>query len=103
MIKKHESGRGMLTESVKKMSLDFLGREITTRELRLYPYIDFTLKNDFTFDMRKINEEEIEILDMLMEESHLVYNREHLVVTKAFYDYIQIILFETYVIEYLEN
>lgn len=38
--------RGCLNPEVQKIAKGFLGREITTRELRLYPYIDYCIKND---------------------------------------------------------
>jgi hypothetical protein len=33
--------RGALTEEIQALARDFLGREITMDELRLYPYLDF--------------------------------------------------------------
>lgn len=35
------SGRGMLCESVINKSKEFLGEEISQKELRLYPYLDY--------------------------------------------------------------
>ena len=50
--------RGCLNPEVQKIAKGFLGREITTRELRLYPYIDYCIKND---KPEQINEEKDEI------------------------------------------
>ena len=32
--------RGMLTDKIQEKTVSFLNREITQKELRLYPYID---------------------------------------------------------------
>lgn len=37
--------RGILTEEIKQKALKFLKREIGQKELRLYPYIDYSIKN----------------------------------------------------------
>ena len=33
--------RGMLSENIQEKALQFLKREISQKELRLYPYIDY--------------------------------------------------------------
>lgn len=90
--------RGMLTETITQKSQKFLNREITQKELRLYPYIDYCIKNacqDWSY--HKLDPEEIKILDLLSEEHHLVYSSEKIIVTRAFYDYMQDILAESYI------
>ena len=37
--------RGMLTDKIQEKAVSFLNREITQKELRLYPYIDYSIKN----------------------------------------------------------
>lgn len=37
--------RGMLTDKIQEKAVLFLNREITQKELRLYPYIDYSIKN----------------------------------------------------------
>ena len=54
--------RGCLNSKVQKIAKGFLGREITTRELRLYPYIDYCIKNGGFYKPEQINEDEVEIL-----------------------------------------
>ena len=36
--------RGQLTEEIQAIAKAFLGREITTVELRLYAYLDYLMK-----------------------------------------------------------
>ncbi len=49
--------RGMLTEDVQHMAKKFLRREISVEELRLYPYIDYCIKNGQGWSYEKINPE----------------------------------------------
>ena len=87
--------RGMLTDNAKDISRSFLDREITCRELRLYPYLDFTIKNSQRIDPNKINSEERKILSVLRAEGHIEGGASGLSMTREFYDYMQDILFET--------
>jgi len=90
-------GRGMLTEKAKEIAMNFLGRDITVRELRLYPYIDYQIKNGQRINPNKINGEERMILSTLREDGHINGGASGLSITREFYDYLQDILFETYV------
>lgn len=92
-------GRGMLTNKAKEIAKEFLGREIEVKELRLYPYIDYCLKNQF--QLNRVSKEEIVILDTLSEGGHLVYGVSYIRCTREFYDYIQDMLAETYVPDFL--
>lgn len=58
-----EAKRGMLTEAVQAKARDFFGKEITVQELRLIPYIQYLLVNEAPLDRRKINDEEIQIIE----------------------------------------
>ena len=60
--------RGCLNPEVQRIAKGFLGREITTRERRLYPYIYYCIKND---KPEQINEEKVEILKRLSQEEHV--------------------------------
>lgn len=91
-------GRGQLTEEINNMAKSFLGREITTTELRLYPYLDFVMKNEQHIDPRKINAEETVILSTLRKEGHISGGASGMSMTKEFYDYIQGIIWLGYVI-----
>lgn len=54
--------RGQLSNRIKQRSVELLGYEITQRELRLMPYIQYQLANNQRIDPRSINEEERQIL-----------------------------------------
>lgn len=54
--------RGQLTDRIKEKSLELLGYEITQKELRLIPYLQYQMVNEQKIDPRKIDEEEREIL-----------------------------------------
>lgn len=102
------NNRGMLTDEVKKKSKEFLNREINKKELRLYPYLDYCLKNGGYIDQLKIDKEEFEILFKLQDENHLCLehpfkdSKLELFVTKDFYIYLQEILSIAYVENWLE-
>lgn len=91
--------RGHLNTGIKEAAKAFLGREITVRELRLYPYIDYCLKNWGQIERCRINKEEIAILSNLEKERHLIMNGNVISVKKSFYDYMQQVLWLGYVVE----
>lgn len=94
--------RGIITDEIIEKSKLFLGREITQKELRLYPYIDYSIKNacqGWSYD--KMDLEEIEILNKLYSENHLIYSPEKVIVSRKFYDFLQDILAESYVDEFI--
>lgn len=88
-------GRGMMTEEIKKKSIDFFGFEMSTAELRLYPYLDYLWKNNETPNFRRVNGEEREILSRIVD-SGLV-NMVTYQPTREFYNFVQDILFIAYV------
>jgi len=90
--------RGQLTEDVQEFAKQFLGREITTRELRLYPYLDFVMKNQQKIEPAHINQEERDILATLKNEEHIEGGASGLSMTKEFYDYINQVLWVSYVV-----
>lgn len=99
-----EKNRGILTENIKEKALQFLKREISQKELRLYPYIDHAIKNgcvDWSFYSR-MDLEELNILSRLEDEGHLIYSSEKIIVSKAFYDFMQEMLALGYVEEFLD-
>lgn len=96
--------RGMLTDKIQEKAVSFLNREITQKELRLYPYIDYSIKNGcYRWSYAKMDEEEIKILNKLYDEKHIVYSPEKIIVTRKFYNYIQDILATGYVEEFIRN
>lgn len=93
--------RGKLTEEIEEKAVAFLGRKISQKELRLYPYIDFCLKNCGAWDYGKMNEDEFKILNKLYAEKHIIYSPEKIVITRKFYNYMQDVLAISYVWEFL--
>jgi hypothetical protein len=55
--------RGTLDDNGIQTGLSLLGRLVTTRELRLLPYIQYCVLNDRRIDSRKINKDEVEIIN----------------------------------------
>ena len=92
------SGRGKLTDKIQEIAKEFLGREITPTELKLYPYLDYVMKNHQKLDPRKVNEAERKILGLLRNDGHIEGGASGMGITKEFYDYIQEILWEGYVV-----
>ena len=94
--------RGVLTEEIQNEAKKFLNREIDTTELRLYPYIDFCIKNGGYYDRSKILSEERHILSKLKDEGHLEMNG-CFYVTLEFYNYMNRVLWLSYVETKKEN
>lgn len=90
-------GRGMLTDEIKKRSSELLGYEITVRELRLMPYIDYTMKNNQYIEMNKINDEEHEILHKWQDKNFIIGTLTNIQISKEFYTAMQEILWIAYV------
>lgn len=89
----------MLTQAAKDKAKAFLGEEITQTELRLYPYLDYCWKNGGYVDRGKLSGDEQDIIDRREEQGHLerVWGGYNLP-TRAFYDFVQDILAECYVV-----
>ncbi len=90
--------RGQLNDEVQGLAKGFLGREITVKELRLYPYLDFVMKNEQKLDPRRVNQDDRDILQKLREEEHIEGGASGLSMTKEFYDYINQVLWVSYVV-----
>lgn len=91
-------GKGQLNEKIQELAKAFLGREITTTELRLYPYLDFVMKNSQKIDQQKLNEADAEILQDLQLHNHIGIDWTKLTMTKKFYDYMNQVLWYGYVV-----
>lgn len=90
--------RGQLTEGIQNLAKDFLGRGITVRELRLYPYLDYVMKNNQKIEPNCIGQDEREVLSILRKEGHIEGGASGLSMTKEFYDYINQVLWLGYVV-----
>lgn len=94
--------RGVLTTEIQNKANSFFKREISQKELRLYPYIDYSIKNGCQgWSYSKMNEEEIKILNRLYDEGYIIYSPEKIIVTRNFYNFMQDILAISYVEEFL--
>jgi len=89
--------RGQLTPAIQELAVGFLGREIDTMELRMYPYFDFVMKNDQKLEIARISGEERKILQKLKEEGHIEGGASGMSITKEFFDYMQRVLWLGYV------
>lgn len=90
--------RGQLNDKIQELAKGFLGREITTTELRLYPYLDYVMKNEQKIEPIHINQEDRGILRILKNEGHIEGGASGLSMTKEFYDYINQVLWFSYVV-----
>ena len=66
------SCRGMLTDEIKEKAERYLGRKFTQKELRLYPYLQYCMLNSQKVERVRIDPDEQDILDKLVEENQVV-------------------------------
>ena len=55
--------RGMMTNTIKEKSNELFGYEITQDELWLIPYVLYCLQNSGEYEMDKLHEDEMDILE----------------------------------------
>jgi len=96
IIKQRKWGRGIITDKIKEKSLELIGYEITQKELRLLPYIDYLLKNSKGLDRRRITDEEITIINSWESMGFIIIGLK-IKCKKNFYDFMQEILWMGYV------
>lgn len=90
--------RGCLTESFVKEAKEYLGRDITQTELRLYPYLCDCAINHSRVERMKTTDEEQDIMIALEKEGRLVREYpSYMHPTKEFYMFMQKALVECYV------
>ena len=90
--------RGRLTPEIQEVAKKFLGREITTTELRLMAYVAYVMVNDQRIEPARINAEEREVLSTWRSEGHIEGGAAGLSITKEFWDAMSEILWLGYVI-----
>ena len=91
-------GRGVLTPEVQAVAKNLLGYELTVRELRLMPYLQYTVMNDKRINPNHINQEEREILIKWRDKGWMCGGAgSHVNVTKWFWLAMNEILFVAYV------
>lgn len=89
--------RGQLTPQIKEASKTFFGEEITVRELRLLPYIQYTMMNDQKIEPSRINAEERAILAKWRSKGWLEGGMTGLAISKEFWDTMNELLWMGYV------
>ena len=89
--------RGQLTEKIKAVASELLGKEITQAEIRLMPYVQHCLMNGQVIDPNRINSAEREILSDWRKLGFIEGGASGLGVTKEFWDAISDILWLGYV------
>lgn len=89
--------RGAMTVKIKEVSKKFLGVEITQSELRLMPYIQFTMMNNQKIDPNRISEEERRILSKWRLAGWIEGGASEMSITKDFWDALNEILWFGYV------
>lgn len=89
--------RGQVTPDVDRLATAFLGRTINQTELRLLPYIDYVMKNDQKINPTKVNRDEREFLGFLRQGGHIEGGASGLAITRDFYDFVQEVLWYSYV------
>lgn len=57
--------RGALTGRISLKAMELLGREITRKELRLFPYLIHVSMNMQRIDFQKVDDEEVGIIEAL--------------------------------------
>jgi len=91
--------RGMMSKEVQEISKKLIGREIIQGELRLMPYLQFVLMNEQYFDMKKLNAPEHDILSLWESEGFYFPSPTKIAVTKRFWDFMNEVLFQSYVLQ----
>ncbi len=91
--------RGVINNHTQEISKKMIGREINQKELRLLPYIQYTLMNSHHLDIAKINQEEREILSKWRKEGFMEGGASEMSITKEFWDFMNEVLFYSYVLE----
>lgn len=92
------SKRGEVTEEVQEIAREKIGREITKRELRLFPYINTVMLDCQRIDYRRINDEEDKILRKWDGEGYIEFSPNGISISKEFWDFICEVLYKAYVL-----
>ena len=91
-----KTDRGILTDEIKKKSMELMGYEINTRELRLMVYTHYCCCNEGYIDQRRVNDEERKILDKWCEKDY-IHKQYNLRPSREFYDIMNEIIWLGYV------
>ena len=89
--------RGMMTPEVSAKAKELLDIDITVTELRLMPYVQYTMLNEQKLDPRRINEPERKILSDWRKKGWIEGGASGMAIRKDFWDAINEILWLSYV------
>jgi len=89
--------RGELTDRIKAKSLELMGREISTTELRLMPYIMFVMTDGHRVDRATINGQERDILQQWRDAGYIAGGASGLSITNEFWNILTELVFLGYV------
>ena len=89
--------RGILTPEIVELGKELLGEELTTRALRLLPFIQYTIMNSKIMDQRSINSEERDTIGSWTQKGFISFHNNKLKVSREFYDAMNEILWQSYV------
>ena len=91
-------GRGIITKEIKIKAEQLLGvRDLSQKELRLMPYIQYLMMNGQRIDPAKISSSERDILSRWREKGWIEGGAAGMGITKEFWDAINEILWMGYV------
>ncbi len=83
-----EQLRGQLTDRIKKKSVELLGYEMDTTELRLMPYVLTVMMNGQRIDPAKLNQDDRDILSKWRKAGHIEGGMSGLQITEEFWNII---------------
>ena len=92
-----KTNRGVVNGTIIELSKKLLGYEITRTELRLMPYIQFTMMNAQKLEPNRINGEERDVLNKWKKKGWVNGGASGMSITKEFWDAINSILWLAYV------
>lgn len=90
----------MLTDEIKEKYRDLTGEweELTQKELRLMPYVQYVAMNDRKIDYMKIDLDEHNILNFWIDKKWIGFDTEDKIwISKKFWNVISEILYMSYV------
>lgn len=90
--------RGQLTEAIKQKAMELLGVEITQREMRLMPFVQYCAVNDGFIDHIRTNDAEREILARWESLGFGGFTGPRLDIQKRFWDAMGEIIWLAYVV-----
>jgi hypothetical protein len=90
------ANRGELTPWVAAQMRNFFGREGTTVELRLIPYVAYAFQNGGKLDPNKINQQERDVLRQWKTEGHFSGGAGGIEMTRDFWDFMSGIIWWSY-------